>query len=49
MGRASLDERTRAVLLYIDGTKEANEIHATVGVSLRTLRSGLERMERMES
>lgn len=38
MGRASLDERIRSVLLYIDGTKEANEIHAAVGVSLRTLR-----------
>lgn len=46
MGRASLDERIRSVLLYIDGTKEANEIHAAVGVSLRTL-GGLERIERM--
>lgn len=38
MVRASLEERIRAVLLYIDGAKEVNEISAIVGVSLRTLR-----------
>jgi len=38
MGRARLEERIRAVLLYIDGGKEAREIATVTGISVRTLR-----------
>jgi transposase len=37
MRRASLEERIRAVLLYIDGAEEAREIATVTGISVRTL------------
>jgi transposase InsO family protein len=38
MGRASLEERIRAVILYIDDAEEAREIATVTGISVRTLR-----------
>ncbi len=38
MARASLEERIRAVLLYLEGAKEAREITAVLDISVRTLR-----------
>ena len=38
MARASLEERIRAVLLYLEGAKEAREITTVLEVSVRTLR-----------
>ncbi|MHB1867448.1 MAG: helix-turn-helix domain-containing protein [Nitrososphaerales archaeon] len=37
MARASLEDRIRAVLLYIEGAKDAKEISSVLGVSLRTI------------
>ncbi len=37
MARANLEERIRAVLLYIEGAKDAKEISSVLGVSLRTI------------
>ncbi|MDH2900654.1 MAG: DDE-type integrase/transposase/recombinase [archaeon] len=37
MARASLEDRIRAVLLYIEGAKDAKEISSMLGVSLRTI------------
>jgi transposase InsO family protein len=37
MARASLEDRIRVVLLYIEGVKDAKEISSLLGVSLRTV------------
>ena len=37
MATASLEDRIRAVLLYIEGAKDAKEISSVLGVSLRTI------------
>ena len=52
MARAGIQDRLRAVLLYIEGVREAREIAAVSGISVRTLRrwvrayraGGLERL-----
>jgi len=41
--RATLDEKVRTVLLYIDGVKEGKEICAVQGVPLRTFRRWVSR------
>jgi transposase InsO family protein len=38
MARAGIDDRLRAVLLYLEGGKESREIAAVSGISVRTLR-----------
>jgi putative transposase len=38
MRRATLDEKTRAVVLYVEGAKRANEICSIYGIPLRTFR-----------
>jgi transposase len=38
MARASLEERIRSVILYLEGAKEAKEITTVLEISVRTLR-----------
>jgi transposase InsO family protein len=38
MARASVEERIRSVLLYLEGVKEAREIATVLEISIRTLR-----------
>lgn len=53
MARAGIEDRIRAVLLYIEGSRESREIAAVSGISVRTLRrwvrayraGGLKRLE----
>ena len=38
MAKDNLDDKVRAVLLYVEGAKDVKEISSVMGVSIRTVR-----------